>query len=236
MTTVPTDWQLLDLHNHTHRSYDARNRLRDYERAHAAGRFHVLAITEHNRIDGAIELASAANFPVIVGQEIDTSGGELIGLFLEEELDRDRPLDETARAIRAQGGLVYLPHPFYRLIRNRVTEPAREQLVEAGLVDIVEVANGGPFTRRANELARDWALARDLPAAAGSDAHEPDDIGTCVCAVPPDPVSATALPELLRQGRIIVRGRSVVLQLTAKVRTRAGGFLHGLSRGQMPGR
>ena len=233
---VPEGWQLLDLHNHTYRSYDARNRPEDYERAHAAGKFDVLAITEHNRIDGAVELASAASFPVIVGQEIDTSGGELIGLFLLKEIERGRPLDETARTIRDQGGLVYLPHPFYRLIRHPVRESERTRLAEAGLIDIVEVANGGPFTGRANALAREWARERDLPAAAGSDAHEPRDIGTCVCAVPPGPVTPGSLPAQLREGRVIVRRRNVALQLAAKLRTRTGRAIEGLRRGAMPRR
>lgn len=234
--SVPEGWQLLDLHNHTYRSYDARNRLEDYERAHAAGRFDVLAITEHNRIDGAVELAASASFPVVVGQEIDTGGGELIGLFLSEEIERGLPIEETAIAIRAQGGLVYLPHPFYRLIRHPVLEPARERLADDGLIDLVEVANGGPFTGRANGRARDWALARDLPGAAGSDAHEPGDIGTCVCAVPPGPLTAAALTERLREGRVLVRHRSVAVQLAAKVRTRAGGALAGLRRRELPRR
>ncbi len=218
---TPEGWELLDLHNHTHRSYDSRNRVEDYERAYAAGRFDVLAITEHNRIDGARELASTASFPVIVGQEVDTNEGELIGLFLTDELEWDWPIEETARTIRAQGGLVYLPHPFYRLVRNPLAAHGRELLASAGLVDIVEGTNGGPFTRRSNRNAREWALEHDLPLAAGSDAHEPGDIGTCVCAVPPGVLSPETLPERLRAGRIITRRRSTVAKLASKARTRA---------------
>ena len=81
---------LVDLHNHTDHSPDSRNRLRDYERAHARGRFDVVAITDHNTIAGALEFRERASFPVIVGQEIDTTEGELIGLFLEDR-GADRP-------------------------------------------------------------------------------------------------------------------------------------------------
>ena len=227
----PEGWQLLDLHNHTHRSYDARNRLEDYERAHADGRFDVLAITEHNRIDGALELAESASFQVIVGQEIDSGGGELIGLFLTDQIDRGLPIEETAHAIRGQGGLVYLPHPFYRLIRHPVSARTRAALADAELIDVVEVANGGPFTTRANRHAHEWAVSRDLPMAAGSDAHEPGDIGTCVCAVPPGPVTAAELPRLLRQGRVLVRRRNVALQIAGKLRTRAASALERVGRG-----
>ena len=227
---IPAGWELLDLHNHTHRSYDARNTLEDYERAHEARRFDVLAITEHNRIDGATELAAAASFDVIIGQEIDTSDGELIGLFLSAELERGRRIEETARAIRAQGGLVYLPHPFFRLVRNPVSAPARERLAAVKLIDIVEIANGGPFTADANDAARRWAHEQGLPMAAGSDAHEPGDIGTCVCAVPPGPLSAHALPERLREGRVITRRRGNTVKLAAKAHTRAQLALHSLRR------
>ncbi len=99
--TPPVGRQLLDLHNHSDRSYDASNTLADYERAHAAGRFDVVAITDHNRIDGALAFAAAASFPVIVGMEIDTAEGELIGLFLEETIPTGLPASETAERIRA---------------------------------------------------------------------------------------------------------------------------------------
>lgn len=218
---VPEHWDQLDLHNHTYRSYDARNRLEDYERAHAAGRFDVLAITEHNRIDGARELADSASFPVIIGQEIDTTDGELIGLFLTEQLPRELTIAQAAVRIREQGGLVYLPHPFFGLLRHPLSAEARALLTRESLVDIVEAVNGGPFTGRSNQAALAWALEHDLPVAAGSDAHEPGDIGTCVCAVPPGPLTPEALPRRIRDGRILTRRRSTVAKLAAKARTRA---------------
>jgi len=118
--------QLLDLHNHTHHSYDAQIQAADYERAHAAGLVDVVAITDHNTITGALELRERASFPVIVGQEIDTADGELIGLFLEEPVPAGLPAIETAERIRAQGGLVYLQHPFYRLVRGRMRDTVRK--------------------------------------------------------------------------------------------------------------
>lgn len=196
---------LVDLHNHTQRSYDAQNRLADYERAHAAGLVDVLAITDHNTVAGALELAAAASFQVIVGEEIDTADGELIGLFLHEYVPPGLPAVETARRIRAQGGLVYLQHPFYRLVHGRMRPGAREQLRGGGLIDIVEAANGGPFATGANARALAWARANDLPHAASSDAHEPAAIGTCVTAVPDGRVDAETLCGLLRRGTAVDR-------------------------------
>jgi predicted metal-dependent phosphoesterase TrpH len=211
---------LVDLHNHTDRSYDATNRLEDYERAYAAGRFDVLAITDHNRIDGAIDLSERASFPVIVGIELDTAGGELIGLFLKERIRPGLAVRETAERIRAQGGLVYLQHPFYRFVRRPLTDTTREELARSSLLDIVEGRNGGPFTSLPDARARVWARTLGLAIGAGSDAHEPPDIGCCVVAVPPGPIGPESLLERLRQGEILDRHRSSALQIATKARYR----------------
>jgi predicted metal-dependent phosphoesterase TrpH len=195
--------QRVDLHNHTHRSYDAHLRPADYRRAHEAGLIDVVAITDHNTITGALELREQAGFPVIVGQEVDTADGELIGLFLTEPVPAGLGAIETAERIRAQGGLVYLQHPFYRLVRGRMRDAAREELRGRGLIDIVEAVNGGPLTAAANARALAWARACGLPHTASSDAHEPLGIGTCVQLVPAGPVDAATLPGLLRAGRMI---------------------------------
>jgi predicted metal-dependent phosphoesterase TrpH len=229
---APDGWVLVDLHNHCHRSYDAANTLADYERAHAAGRFHVLGITDHNRIDGAFELREQATFPVVAGMEIDTSEGELIGLFLTEALPVGLTAGETARRIRAQGGLVYLQHPFYRFVRNPLGSRTREGLVAAGLLDIVEVRNGGPFTGPADARARAWAAERGLAMAGASDAHEPPDIGRVVTAVPPGPLEAGPLLERLAAGVVVDRHRSSVLQIATKARYRFFREIGRRARGQ----
>ena len=207
---------LVDLHNHTHHSYDAQNRLADYERAHAQGRIDVVAITDHNTIAGALELRAEASFPVIVGQEIDTADGELIGLFLDEPVPAGLTAAETAARIRAQGGLVYLEHPFYRIVRGRMRPAAREQLRGHGLIDIVEAANGGPLAAADNARALGWARACGLPHAAASDAHEPAAIGTCVSSVLAAAVTAASLPGLLRAATTIDRREPAAVALARK--------------------
>jgi predicted metal-dependent phosphoesterase TrpH len=196
---------LVDLHNHTIHSYDARNRPDDYRRGYEAGRFDVVAITDHNTIAGALELREAAPFPVIVGQEIDTADGELIGLFLTEPVPARLAAIETAERIRAQGGLVYLQHPFYRIVRGRLQPPAREALRGRRLIDIVESRNGGPFAASANVRALAWARACGLPHAAASDAHVPAAIGSCLTSIPDGPVDPASLPGRLRMGADIDR-------------------------------
>jgi predicted metal-dependent phosphoesterase TrpH len=217
---VPAGWQLLDLHNHTERSYDAVNTLADYERAHASGRFDVLGITDHNRIDGALDARERASFPVVVGMEIDSADGELIGLFLEEPVAPGLPAVETATRIRAQGGLVYLQHPFYRLIRRPLEARVRDELAAARLIDVVEVRNGGPFTAATDRRALAWARAGGLRAAGSSDAHEPPDIGRVVTAVPPGPLTPTSLLERLADGVVVDHHRRSLLQIATKARHR----------------
>jgi predicted metal-dependent phosphoesterase TrpH len=230
VTAAAAGRQLLDLHNHTHHSYDAQNRAADYERAHAAGLVGVVAITDHNTIAGALELRERVSFPVIVGQEIDTADGELIGLFLEHPVPAGLAAGETAARIRDQGGLVYLQHPFYRIVRGRMRAAAREELRGRGLVDIVEAANGGPFAAAANARALAWARACGLPHAASSDAHEPSAIGTCLQTVPAGPVDAASLPGLLRAATPIDRRPSAARALAVKAAGRAGTALRVAAR------
>ena len=220
---------LVDLHNHTFHSYDAQNRLADYERAHRQGRVDVVAITDHNTIAGALELREQATFPVIVGQEIDTADGELIGLFLETAVPPGLPAAETAERIRAQGGLVYLQHPFYRIVHGRMRAEAREQLRGRGLIDVVEAANGGPLAAADNARALAWARACGLPHAASSDAHEPAAIGTCVSSIPAAAVTAASLPGLLRAGTTVDRRPPAAIALARKAAGRTGTALRVLA-------
>jgi predicted metal-dependent phosphoesterase TrpH len=220
---------LVDLHNHTFHSYDAQNRLADYERAHRQGRVDVVAITDHNTIAGALELREQATFPVIVGQEIDTADGELIGLFLETAVPPGLPAAATAERIRAQGGLVYLQHPFYRIVRGRMRAAAREALRGRGLIDVVEAANGGPLAAADNARALAWARACGLPHAASSDAHEPAAIGTCVSSIPAAAVTAASLPGLLRAGTTVDRRPPAAIALARKAAGRTGTALRVLA-------
>ena len=189
----------------------------------------MVAVTDHNTIAGALELREQATFPVIVGQEIDTADGELIGLFLETAVPPGLPAAETAERIRAQGGLVYLQHPFYRIVHGRMRAEAREQLRGRGLIDVVEAANGGPLAAADNARALAWARACGLPHAASSDAHEPAAIGTCVSSIPAAAVTAASLPGLLRAGTTVDRRPPAAIALARKAAGRTGTALRVLA-------
>jgi predicted metal-dependent phosphoesterase TrpH len=161
----------------------------------------VLCITDHNAIKGAVELAERLPCRVIVGEEVKTHAGEVIGLFLEERIPFGLRPVEVAERIRAQGGLVYVPHPFDQM-RSNLSEPALVDLVGRGLVDAIEVFNGKTSLRSLNERAAAFAAERGLPAGAGSDAHVPDALGAAFVEMP-DFDGPGAFLESLAQARVV---------------------------------
>jgi predicted metal-dependent phosphoesterase TrpH len=149
----------------------------------AASGIDVLCITDHNAVRGAQELAGQLPCRVVVGEELRTHAGELIGLFLSEHVPFGVSPGEAAARIRAQGGVVYVPHPFDPMRRN-LAEPALDDLVEAGLVDAIEVFNAKTSLRHLNERALEFATAHGLAPGAGSDAHVPHALGAAYVEMP----------------------------------------------------
>lgn len=164
----------VDLHLHTFRSPDS---LTTYDAVIAAVQqrgLDAIAVTDHNTIQGALELREIAPFPVIVAEEIRTTDGEIFGYFVEEEIPRGLPLEETIARVKAQAGLVGVPHPVDRL-RSGIGEAAVRRLAEQ--IDLVEGFNARCARPSYNEQAQ--RLARELhkPITAGSDAHSAREIG-----------------------------------------------------------
>ena len=137
-----------------------------------------LCVTDHHAIDGARRLRDVLPCRVIVGEEVRSTQGEIIGLFLEERVPFGLTPQETAKRIREQGGLVYIPHP----VRPDAPQPRRDR---------ARVARGRRTRRRdrgsqREDVARVAEPARvpssplrtTSPPAPGSDAHVPDAIGS----------------------------------------------------------
>ena len=173
----------MDLHSHTMWSGDSTTTPDEVEAAVVASGLDVLCITDHNAIRGAVELAERLPCRVIVGEELRTHAGEIIGLFLTERIPMGIPPAEAARAIRAQGGVVYVPHPFDPMRRN-MAEPALYELAGADLLDAVEVINAKTSLRSLNERAAQFAAEFELAAGAGSDAHVPNALGAAYVEMP----------------------------------------------------
>lgn len=164
----------LDLHCHSSASFDSLSRPADLVRVAATRGLTHLAITDHDRIDGALRARDAAppGLTVIVGEEILTREGDCLGLFLERPVPAGRPLLETLEAIHAQGGLAGLPHPFDGLRRSSLageSEAFLEGIVSR--LDFIEGFNARVLRPAANERAADFARRHRIPAVASSDAH-----------------------------------------------------------------
>ena len=143
----------------------------------------VLCITDHNAIRGALEVAANLPCRVIVGEELKTHAGEIIGLFLNERVPSGVQPREAARLIREQGGLVYIPHPFDPMRRN-LEESAMRDLANDGLIDAIEVLNAKTSLKSLNAKAAAFAEEFDLAGGAGSDAHVPLALGAAYVEMP----------------------------------------------------
>jgi predicted metal-dependent phosphoesterase TrpH len=164
-----------DFHIHTKYSMDCKTTLEQLiARCQKMG-INCIAVADHGSAEGALALQKIAPFKVIVAEEILTPNGEIMGMFLKETIPTKIPVEEAISRIKAQGGLVSIPHPFDPLRGLKLDKAAVEKL--AGQIDMVEVFNArGPF---AGPVARAKALAKDhnLPGVAGSDAHYTFEIG-----------------------------------------------------------
>lgn len=170
----------VDLHTHTRYSQDATTRPSELvERAREAG-LDRIAVTDHHSIEGALRAREREPDLVIIGEEIRCEcGTELIGLFLRERIPDRLAMTEVAERIRAQGGVIYAPHPF--AYPWRTVERAHRLLATA---DVIEVGNARAFMPGWNRAAHAAARRRRLPMGAGSDAHFPREIGRAYTKMP----------------------------------------------------
>ncbi len=176
-------WVRMDCHLHTALSGDAVTTIDQLAARVEAEGLDVVCITDHNVTAAAVAAAERGiGARVIIGEEIRTREGDLIGLFLTERIPYVLPLAEAVGLIKAQGGLVYLPHPF---------DPGRSSLGAAaqhlcanGLADVIEVFNAKVEDQPCNEQAAALAASFGLPGAAGSDAHDPEGIGAAYLELP----------------------------------------------------
>lgn len=194
----------VDCHAHTMWSGDSTTTPDELAEAVADAGIDVLCVTDHGTIAGARRLAGSLPCQVVVGQEQRTPDGEVIGLYLRERIPHGlRSAVEAARAVRAQGGLVYLPHPFDPM-RHRLTDRAMAELVEEELVDVVEVLNAKTSLEHAAFASAAFAVTHELSGGAGSDAHVPEAIGAAYVEVPAfDVGDPAAFLAALEAGRIV---------------------------------
>jgi len=171
-----------DFHIHTEYSMDSNTPLEKVISRCLETGINCIAISDHGTIDGAVKMQSLAPFPVIVAEEILTSIGDIIGMFLKQTIPSGLSAEEVISRIRSQGGLVYIPHPFDALFRHALGGKMLEVLAEQ--IDIIEVFNArSPFpwySAKALAFAEKYGIAKS----AGSDAHTPGEIGNAYVEMP----------------------------------------------------
>ncbi|HET8567441.1 MAG TPA: PHP-associated domain-containing protein [Candidatus Limnocylindria bacterium] len=174
----------LDMHTHTTYSKDSRASLESFAAGVRRARLGVVCVTDHDTIEGAQRLREMADgFDVVVGEEISSADGDLIGLFLERAVPSGLSAEDTIARIREQGGVVSVPHPFSRNRRGRIRRDALHRV--ARLVDCVEVFNARELLRSDNARAAGFAVTHGIRGAVGSDAHRPWELGRTYLEVTP---------------------------------------------------
>jgi predicted metal-dependent phosphoesterase TrpH/glycosyltransferase involved in cell wall biosynthesis len=226
MPALNGEWIVADLHLHTSWSHDCQipvEELLDHAEASGLG---AIAVTDHNVFGGALEAAELArgrDLTVIPGEEVKTDGqGEVIGLFLSAEIPRGLSFDETVAAIRKQGGVVYVPHPFDRL--HSVPDPAtlHRHLDE---IDVLEVYNARLLFEAYNDEALRFARKYGVTMGAGSDAHVLQGVGTGAVRMrsfhgPEEFLESLRTAQVLRRPRSLLYLQSLKWAAQAKERVR----------------
>ena len=216
----------IDLHVHTRHSHDSAAPVDSVlQRCRDSG-LGLVAVTDHDNIRGGLEAREKSNgFPVIVGEEIKTAGGDVIGLFLEDPVPpRFTPL-ETVKRIKDQGGLVGVPHPFDRV---RPTAMGRRALLEIlPWVDFLEGYNAHTLLSRDNRRGVDFAEEYTVPVVACSDSHSALELGRTYTGVPGEELDGTpeGLMRAIRSGVCVGRRPNPLLMLApayAKLRKLLG--------------
>jgi len=195
----------MDMHLHTRHSFDC---LSDPSRIlEAADRQGIdrLVITDHNEISGALELQQIAPDRVLVGEEVRTREGfDVIGILMQERIPGGTPARESCEMIRAQGGIVYIPHPFDGSRAGGVA--FLEGLLD--LVDVVEVHNARCLRASYNRRAREWAAENRKLVGAGSDAHTLAEIGAGFVVLPAFKMERESLLTSLASAVVVGQKRS----------------------------
>jgi predicted metal-dependent phosphoesterase TrpH len=198
----------VDLHTHSVASPDGGITVDQYHQALRTRLLDAIAITDHNRIDFAQKLQEKLGDAIIVGEEIMTTAGEIIGLFLGSVVKPGLTPQETIKQIKEQDGIVYIPHPF-ETVRKGLHPSVLDEIVDH--IDVIEVCNGRAFFQNKSEQAVVWARINAKISAASSDAHGSKGLGPTYTSVSEMPTRDNLLG-LLDNG-IPMTGRPAVRAL-----------------------
>jgi hypothetical protein len=184
-----------DLHTHTKYSSDGVVEPEKLVKTAIQRGLSGIAITDHDTIKGSLRAKKyeTENFEVIVGSEISTERGEVIGLFLSDEI-KSHIFMEVLEEIKEQDGIIVLPHPFDDIRRNGVN-PDRKDIKS---VDCIESFNSRCLRQKYNIKANQFARTNGLSVVAGSDAHFASEIGNAGVIINGDDLREALIKKELR--------------------------------------
>lgn len=202
----------VDLHTHSIHSPDGGIGSEQYKHALSTGLVDYVAVTDHNSISFAKELQASFGDRVVIGEEIMTSVGEIIGLYLEEKIYPGLSPIDTIKLIKDQGGLVYIPHPL-ETFRHGLQIDVLEQIQDH--IDIVEIGNGRALLQSKYAQILVWSNLNHLIGAASSDAHGRLGLGRTYTSVTEIPTRDSLL-HLLQKGTPTINRPSLMALLYPK--------------------
>jgi len=171
-----------DLHVHTQYSMDCNTPLEKIASRCLEIGINCVAISDHGTAEGALRFREMAPFIVIVAEEILTPYGEIIGMFLEKTIPSGLSVAETLSRIRAQNGLVCIPHPFDVLRKSALRDHVIEEIADQ--IDMIETLNARVVFPHNSAKARAFAAKHGIIQSAGSDAHTVREIGNAYVEMP----------------------------------------------------
>jgi predicted metal-dependent phosphoesterase TrpH len=183
-----------------------------------------IAIADHGTAEGGLELQKIAPFKVIVAEEILTTEGEIMGMFLKETIPSGITPQEAIKRIREQGGLVNIPHPFETIRGSALKDKVIDEIIKD--IDLMEIMNSRSPLPISNNKARRYAAKHGIPGGAGSDAHSINEIGHSYMEIP-DFNDKNEFLKALMQGKIHGKRSGIFVHLfstwaTIKTKLRGG--------------
>ena len=194
----------IDLHTHSEASHDGGLNISQYKHA-LEDKLDCIAITDHNRIDFAQFAKQELGDRIIIGEEIKTTAGEIIGLFLTSKIAPFQSIETTIKEIKSQGGVVYIPHPFEK-IRSGISELYLRAILDK--IDIIEAINGRAYFDNRTKQATKFAREHGVSGASSSDSHGVHGWGETYSIITKKPTPQT-LPILIANAQLVYTKPSI---------------------------
>lgn len=188
-----------DFHIHSSYSMDCTTPPEDIINRCLETGINCITISDHDALEGALKIQGMAPFTVIAAEEILTPNGEIMGMFLKERIPSGVSIEQAISSIKAQDGLVCIPHPFDSLRGLRIDTKRFEEL--ATQIDVMEIFNARSLLPLDSNKAREFAKKHNIPGTAGSDAHSTGEIGHTYVEMP-DFTGKDNFLQALRKGKI----------------------------------